>query len=320
MNLYWPMYKNLESELLELSNYIHFSDNQESVYSPHISDLLIRTASEIEAIAKELYQRTGGNMNPDDGNGNTRTLYFDSDCIQHLDLQWKITKKAVNVVSPVFYFSKPENLVFLPLKNCNKQGSGRWKKAYQAVKHDRVKEMQAGNIGNLIRAMAALYLLNIYYRDESFEGGTIVAGEPFDARLGSEVFAISVAHAEECSVKDEMSDDGIAENVKKELDSCAYIQKYTEEAFSEIHKDMLESNARAVEFVMQSREIAEYLGTHPDYKIDGLVGLATDAGGIDLLRRAVHKMGFGKSLSNAKLEIVLNKDQQIYPVLGKENS
>ena len=87
------------------------------MYSPHISDLLIRTASEIEAIAKELYQRTGGNMNPDDGNGNTRTLYFDSDCIQHLDLQWKITKKAVNVVSPVFYFSKPENLVFLPLKN-----------------------------------------------------------------------------------------------------------------------------------------------------------------------------------------------------------
>lgn len=93
MNLYWPMYKNLESELLELSNYIHFSDDQESVYSPHISDLLIRTASEIEAIAKELYQHTGGNMNPDDGNGNTRTLYFDSDCIQHLDLQWKITKK-----------------------------------------------------------------------------------------------------------------------------------------------------------------------------------------------------------------------------------
>ena len=66
MNLYWPMYKNLESELLELSNYIHFSDDQESVYSPHISDLLIRTASEIEAIAKELYQRTGGNMNPND--------------------------------------------------------------------------------------------------------------------------------------------------------------------------------------------------------------------------------------------------------------
>ena len=83
--------------------------------------------------------------------------------------------------------------------------------------------MQAGNIGNLIRAMAALYLLNIYYRDESFEGGTIVVGEPFDARLGSEVFAISVAHAEECSIKDEMSDDGIAENVKKELDSCAYM-------------------------------------------------------------------------------------------------
>lgn len=315
------MYKNLESELLELSNYIHFSDDQESVYSPHISDLLIRTASEIEAIAKELYQRTGGNMNPDDGNGNTRTLYFDSDCIQHLDLQWKITKKAVNVVSPVFYFIKPENLVFLPLKNCNKQGSGRWKKAYQAVKHDRVKEMQAGNIGNLIRAMAALYLLNIYYRDESFEGGTIAKGEPFDARLGSEVFAISVAHAEKCSFKDEMSDDGIAEDVKKELDSCAYIQKYTEEAFSTIHretKDMIESSGRATEVIMRSPVVAEYLCAHPDYKFRDIFQLADDVGDKNLIVEAFNIRHFKVCLQEAKIEIVLNKNHQIYPVLGKE--
>lgn len=94
MNLYWPIYKNLEKNLLELSQFIHFSDDQESVYSLYISDLLIRTAVEIEAISKELYKLTGGNMKPVDDSGKERTLYFDTDCIQHLDLKLENHKKG----------------------------------------------------------------------------------------------------------------------------------------------------------------------------------------------------------------------------------
>ena len=81
MNLYWPIYKNLEQKLLELSEFIHFSDDQENVYSLSISNLLIRTAVEIESLAKELYKLTGGNMTPVDESGKSRTLYFDQDCI-----------------------------------------------------------------------------------------------------------------------------------------------------------------------------------------------------------------------------------------------
>ena len=32
-NLYWPIYKKIEKEIVELSNHIHFDDNQLSVYS-----------------------------------------------------------------------------------------------------------------------------------------------------------------------------------------------------------------------------------------------------------------------------------------------
>lgn len=55
INLYWPVYKNIEREIVELSNQVHFDDSQLTVYSVKISELLIRCVVEIEAIAKELY-------------------------------------------------------------------------------------------------------------------------------------------------------------------------------------------------------------------------------------------------------------------------
>ena len=123
MNLYWSVYKNLEKELIRLADIIHFDDKQMNVYSIHMADLLIRTSVEIEAISKHLYEVNGGNMNPIDDKGDPRALYFDSDCIQELDLKWHITRKVVNVVSANFYFEKKENIVLRPLKDCNKQGS-----------------------------------------------------------------------------------------------------------------------------------------------------------------------------------------------------
>ena len=48
--------------------------------------------------------------------------------------------------------------------------------------------------------MAALYILNIYYRDEKFDVGTIVKADPLDARLGSEIFSVSLAHAEKMQI------------------------------------------------------------------------------------------------------------------------
>ena len=127
MNLYWPIYKNLERQLLEVAEIIHFDDDQEKVYSIHIADLLIRTAVEIEALAKHLYEINGGDMKPVTANGSARDLYFDTDCIQFLGKKWAITKKVVNVVAANFYYEKDENRILRPLKDCNKAGKGRWK-------------------------------------------------------------------------------------------------------------------------------------------------------------------------------------------------
>lgn len=306
--MFWVIYKNLEKEIIDLSNKLHFCDKQEKVYSIYISDLLIRIAVEIEALSKELYKVAGGNMKPLDDAGNERDLMFDSDCIQYLDINWGITKKRVNVVCPNFYFTKIENLELQPLKDCNKYGQGRWKRAYQAVKHDRVNSLESGNIGNLIRALAALYILNIYYRNKTYNIGTIINTEPFDTRMGSDVFSVLIAHAEQFNY--EKLD--IEDTAKSELNAAVLIQKYTDESFKMVMKSFKEYNKEAGKRLLEAPEVIEFLKSNPEYKIKSLLSLANDAGGNELVEKIMRNQSIVTDLHKAKIEVVLNKGQKIY--------
>ena len=123
LNLFWPVYKNLEKEFLQLADFIHFADDQTKVYSMHIADLIVRCSIEIEAISKELYLKLGGNPSTVDDNGNKRDLYFDTDCLDLLEKQWKLSKKQVIVSAATFYFSAETNRILVPLHKANKRGT-----------------------------------------------------------------------------------------------------------------------------------------------------------------------------------------------------
>jgi len=343
MNLYWSVYKNLEQELIHLADVIHFDDKQTNVYSIHIADLLIRTAVEIESISKHLYKINGGNMSPTDAQGNARSLYFDSDCIQELDLKWHLTKKVVNVVSSNFYFLKPENLILRPLKNCNKQNDGRWKKAYQAVKHDRVGSLNAGNIGNLIKAMAALYLLNIYNMDEKVRDIEIGTTE-IDTNLGSAVFSVNVFKATMLEMGEHMDDSSILQRQnstpERTIDATVLIDKYTEESFRKLHKNYVADMKVTQKNIEESEEIKAFLADHPDYSDKSLneiciacgeekerkkLGITGDSISIEnkeIIKHAGQRMLMSiisftntKQGKPAKRELIINKLQPIYPSL-----
>ena len=104
MNLYWPFYLSLEKELLDISKTIHLDDAQLEVYSMRMSDLLIRTVVEIEAISKELFTANGGAIP-----GDQQFPYFDTDCIHLFVDKWKIDKKIVLVSNSSLFFDKDEN-------------------------------------------------------------------------------------------------------------------------------------------------------------------------------------------------------------------
>ena len=171
-DMFWQTYLKLEKELLEISKYVYIIDEkivnhvfqscttQLEIFSPHIADLIIRTCIEIEAISKELYFEFGGQKLR-----GASDLFFDEACLKLIDIRCKTHKKAVIISCLFFYITKDNNKIFKPLKKAHNRKGTDWEKAYQALKHDRYSSFCYGTIKNLLHALGALYLLNIYYRN-----------------------------------------------------------------------------------------------------------------------------------------------------------
>ena len=213
--LYWQVYLNLEREFQGLTDTIYVNDDQQEVYSMRIADLLIRTVIEIEALAKDLYLDNGGAVVPDD------EMYFDTVCMAHLDGLWKLDAKVVFVVSPNIYFEKDENKILRPLHKASKRGtsSADWNKAYQAVKHNRVKELAKGSLKHLLHGLAALYVLNLYYKNERLENISEKDRANVNPSFGSSLFAVKVHK------NGGLNSDG-AFNKGADYDECIYIEDY----------------------------------------------------------------------------------------------
>lgn len=106
-----------------------------------------------------------------------------------IDIKWATHDKRVLVVAPFFNLTKEENRVLRPLNNAHKKSGTFWEKAYQAVKHDRFASLKNGNVKALLHSMAALYLLNLYYRNDSW----VIKYQELsksDFSMGSSIFAV----------------------------------------------------------------------------------------------------------------------------------
>lgn len=154
VNLYFPVYRNIESEVVELSKGIYFSDEQLNVYSIKISELLSRCLTEIESLYKDLYRRLK-NEDPEKI----------GDAWRILDGEWGLTTKQLAIASDNFFFDESFQPYFAPFDYKNKSIDDFYT-AYNSIKHDRAKNLPKANLNVLIRALGALYILNIYYKNE----------------------------------------------------------------------------------------------------------------------------------------------------------
>lgn len=267
-DIFWQTYLNLEKELLEVAEYIYVTDEifinnkikkcntQLETFSPHIANLIIRTCTEIEAISKELYFDFGGNKQRGDTN-----LYFDGDCLKLIDDTCNISNKIVLIVSPLFNLTDENNKIIKPLKNAYKRKGTNWEKAYQALKHDRYSSIHYATIRNLIHALGALYLLNIYYRDISFYAKHIDVNK-FDLSLGSSIF--SVKRPKDDYVIGVIN--GNEFNEKLTADESPFVLKYKDE----IYREIIETNKKGLQ------ERKEYLYAQPELEDPDFIKFCKD--------------------------------------------
>lgn len=220
-NLYWNVFLGLEKELLILAEYVHVEDAQLNVYSTKIADLLVRTSVEIESIAKALFDANGGTIP-----SGQQCPYFDTDCLKHLNTIWDIESKHVSIVSPFLYMSETHR-DRTPLQKCSQRGKGKWKKAYQAVKHDRQKSLSKGNIDNFIEALAALYILNLYYRNQVVDLASKSDVGGLDLSFGSSVFSV------QCHKFPGIGVEGLSQR-GEEARACIYLLQSTTDTTADV--------------------------------------------------------------------------------------
>lgn len=316
-DLFWSVYKNLEKETVNFSEYIHFSSDQKAVYSMSIADLIVRCAVEIEAISKKIYESLGGEMNQTDVNGEKRDMYFDTDCLELIESKYLISKKEVIISAPTFYFEEADRRIF-PLYKSYKRGTSgsKWKQAYQALKHDRYGSLKKwATVENLVNALGALYLLNLYFKNTVYQ---LKEGlESFDARVDSEVFSIVTYDASHITMSAGLMDDSCIQEKQGDcLVHATYIIKCTDAHFSAMHKAMKKDDEEMRKKILNSPRVQQYFLDHPEYKPESLMNIVIDAVGRDALGQFVSARNLVPQLGIKKREAIINKHQNIYPTLN----
>jgi uncharacterized protein YuzE len=284
-DIFWQTYLNLEKEAIELSKYIFFTDvvninsngrvdtqaynSQLETFSPYIADLLVRCCVQIEAISKELYFDNGGTKLRGDKN-----LYFDEDCLKLIDMKWQTHNKIVMIVAPFFNLTKDENYILKPLKNAHKRQGNYWEKAYQAVKHDRYLSLQKGNVKAFLHALAALYLLNLYYRNDTWVTKYQDISK-IDYSLGSSIFMVKPPVAEQLWYGNNPT-----------ISESPYIVRYQDSGYQRIkeiqNNEEMELNEywnnqpelHEIEFQNQLKEAIEKEKNNPNEKVMHILELA----------------------------------------------
>lgn len=170
-NLFWPIYKKIEEEFKELSYFICIDRKQLKIYSIKIADLILRIASECENISSELCKKE--NIKFRDKQGHVRKKIYFNEYMDKLNDCFNLEDKLVN---PIYENIHEDTFCskLTPFRKVKKRIDGKdkyvwgWYYAYTKIKHDRVKNFKEANIENLINALGALFLLNVYYKDEIF--------------------------------------------------------------------------------------------------------------------------------------------------------
>lgn len=222
--IYFSIYENIEKEVIKLASAIYFSDDHLHVYSSSIAELIIRCSIELESIAKQIYRREK-NLEPNSP----------GECFKWMEDNWKISKKTITIVSPYFHFSKEFKPNFCPfnyIKNSNEDYYSR----YNAIKHDREKNIYKADIYILIRILGALYILNLYYKNQKIYLGKDKYHSNLDKTDGSSIFAYEIFPCIDEVVLDSekniLKDDCIYKIIRKESDYALrinYIDVYDEE-------------------------------------------------------------------------------------------
>jgi len=148
---HWEFFLTIESDILHLSRYIEFTENNFSCYSMEVAQLLLRTCSEIDIIARQVCVNLDANTDAKNINSYHNVL----------------TDKFENLLNfPVLM--RRFGLRFSPWISWKNNQPPFWWTAHNRVKHERHEYFHDATLKNVLNAAAGLFVILLYlYREEA---------------------------------------------------------------------------------------------------------------------------------------------------------
>jgi hypothetical protein len=282
----------IEREVITLSYDVMFDDANfdNDVHSIKIAELILRCASQIESISKDLFFENGGT-------GDRNKVRFDHDCLYKIMNDWHLENRTVYLNLVASKLTKPKYIEYKPFKHVlknvtigfdrttktkirEKRPTYSWNVAYQELKHDFMGSVEkCATIHNLLSIVATLYTLSIYYGNPTKEMAMRQTYMTYDDMFhsNSKLFRVTNAILSFHSIV--MGDEYKKSEINSWLKKPLFIAKYTDFFAEKIRRQ------EGIKSVKLSR---------PD--VDGQI----------------------EQFEEVEFEVVLNKGQEIYPKLEDE--
>ncbi len=163
--MHWNYFLSIESDVLNLSRYIDFSQTNFECYSIEITRILFASASEVDVIAKAICEAVDPQSKAD------KILKYQDVITNHFK-----SFESFRVLMPRF------GLEFEPWAFWSSPRTPPdWWAAYNKVKHHRDQCFAMGTLRHCLNAVAGLFsLLFLLYRKQAVEGELVPSPQLFD--------------------------------------------------------------------------------------------------------------------------------------------
>lgn len=150
-NMHWMYLLALEEDLRTLARYVEFAPENLEVFSLECTRLLLAACSEVDTVIKLLAE-----PHINEASKAKKTHISMGDCRQALFEHHSVISTAM--VSIPRY-----GLNYMPWANWAKKKQPKWWDAYTLVKHQRAKHYAQATLGNVLDAIAGLFVVLLVY-------------------------------------------------------------------------------------------------------------------------------------------------------------
>lgn len=164
----WNTYLEMERQFLEYLDYVPLTADHKKVYSSRLLRLMLQIGGYIDTAFKEiaLFQQFDGNASCEEIRKKVlrnRTVPIDLS-LKTFEPFYRLSRRSI-LVKSVEHFAYPPLVIdrFAPFADFREHRIPSWWSAYNAVKHNMVKNIKKANLENTMKALGAAFLLNAIY-------------------------------------------------------------------------------------------------------------------------------------------------------------